>query len=70
MVMEKIILVTGSSSGFGDLTAKYLAKNGNKIYASMRNTANKNFEKAQDLREWAQLNNFNLKVRDLDVTDY
>ena len=34
--MSKIILVTGTSSGFGRLTAEALAKAGHIVYASVR----------------------------------
>ena len=39
---KKIILVTGASSGFGRLTAEALAKAGNTVYASMRDTDGRN----------------------------
>jgi hypothetical protein len=35
---EKIIIITGASSGFGALTARALAKAGYTVYASMRET--------------------------------
>jgi short-subunit dehydrogenase len=34
--MEKIILITGISSGFGRQTAKLLAENGHKVYGTVR----------------------------------
>lgn len=33
---QKIILVTGSSSGFGRMTAEALTRAGHTVYASMR----------------------------------
>lgn len=67
--MEKVIIVTGSGSGFGKLTAKTLAKKGEKVYASMRNITTKNKKNAQELTNWASDNSCKLEVIELDVTD-
>lgn len=64
----KRILITGCSSGFGYESAKYLAKKGNYIYASMRNTTGKNSKVATELKEYASANNYNIEILDLDVT--
>jgi len=37
--MQKVIVITGASSGFGALTAKALANAGHCVYASMRGTS-------------------------------
>jgi NAD(P)-dependent dehydrogenase (short-subunit alcohol dehydrogenase family) len=66
--MNKVILITGSSSGFGNLIAQTLAKGGHTVYASMRNLHSDNAEKAALLQHWAIDNKVNLKVIDLDVT--
>ncbi|MBN8812808.1 MULTISPECIES: SDR family oxidoreductase [Sphingomonas] len=47
--MTKIILVTGSSSGFGRLTAEALGRAGHTIYASMRDVAGRNAKNAAEL---------------------
>ncbi len=35
--MSKVVLITGATSGMGELTASTLAKNGYKVYAGIRN---------------------------------
>lgn len=61
--MSKKILITGSSSGFGKLTINTLLKAGHTVVASMRNTATKNKEVAEELQGQGA------KVVDIDVTD-
>jgi NAD(P)-dependent dehydrogenase (short-subunit alcohol dehydrogenase family) len=62
------VLVTDSSSGFGELIARTLAGRGHHVYASMRETAGKNLAAAQRLSEWATTTGYALRVVDLDVT--
>ncbi|MEN8789492.1 MAG: SDR family oxidoreductase, partial [Flavobacteriaceae bacterium] len=64
----KNILITGCSSGFGYLAAKYLAENGYHVYAGMRNVGSKNSEVANELRDFAKAKGFKLNVVDMDVT--
>lgn len=60
--MEKVALVTGSSSGIGFETALALARENYFTYASMRNSA-----KAGKIQEIAKKENLNLKVIELDI---
>ncbi len=60
--MEKIALVTGSSSGIGLETALSLARDGYHTFASMRNT-----EKAVELQYTAKKENLPIEVIELDV---
>ncbi|MCH2234655.1 MAG: SDR family oxidoreductase [Crocinitomicaceae bacterium] len=60
---NKVILITGTNSGFGYLTAKGAAEKGHKVYATMRNTTSKNAERANELN-----NTENISVLELDVT--
>ena len=64
-----VALVTGSSSGFGELTVKTLAASGHRVFATMRGVAGRNAEAAQRLRAWADTNQADLTVLELDVTD-
>ena len=61
---EKIVLITGTNSGFGWLAANSCAGSGNKVYATMRDTKGRNANQAAAL---AQLSN--VKVLDVDVTN-
>ena len=47
--MKKVILITGTNSGFGWLAANSVAALGHTVYATMRDTKGKNAEKAQQL---------------------
>jgi len=60
--MDKIALVTGSSSGIGLETSLALAKDGYRTFASMRNTG-----KATELQEAAKKENLSIDVIELDV---
>ncbi|HEX8967300.1 MAG TPA: SDR family oxidoreductase [Chloroflexota bacterium] len=62
------VLVTGSSSGFGELTVKTLASGGYRVFASMRDTRGRNAEAARRLTEWATDRGLALSVIELDVT--
>src|SRR5882762_2411928 len=60
---KKVILITGTNSGFGWLTASSCAALGHKVYATMRDTKGRNADKATALVEQA-----NIEVLDVDVT--
>ncbi|HSG74182.1 MAG TPA: SDR family oxidoreductase [Nitrosopumilaceae archaeon] len=60
--MDKVALVTGSSSGIGFETALALARENFFTFASMRN-----IEKAEKIQEIAKKENLNLEVIELDV---
>jgi NAD(P)-dependent dehydrogenase (short-subunit alcohol dehydrogenase family) len=61
--MSKTILITGASSGFGRYTAETLAHAGHRVFASMRDVADRNQPHAEALRSKG------IHVVELDVTD-
>jgi NAD(P)-dependent dehydrogenase (short-subunit alcohol dehydrogenase family) len=67
--MKKIVLVTGSSSGFGKMTAEALAIAGNIVFASMRETSGRNAPQVAAAEAFAQDNNVDLRPLELDVSD-
>ncbi len=62
--MEKVAIVTGTSSGIGFETALVLAKEGYFTYATMRDTT-----KSGKIKEIAQKENLKINVLELDVDD-
>ena len=62
------VLVTGTSSGFGELISKTLAKAGHHVFASMRGITSRNAEAAEKLTAWARQEGVKLDVIELDVT--
>ncbi|MBX5051891.1 SDR family oxidoreductase [Rhizobium lentis] len=64
---KKVILVTGSSSGFGRLTSEALARAGHTVYASMRDVAGRNAGNAAQMTELSDRENTDLRPVELDV---
>lgn len=67
--MKQIVLVTGASSGFGQMIARDLACVGHTVYASMRGTTEKNADKVRDNSVFAREHGADLRSIDLDVQD-
>lgn len=61
---KKIILITGTSSGFGWLAANSCAAYGHKVYATMRETRSRNADKARMLAQRE-----NIEVLDVEITN-
>ena len=65
--MALIALVTGASSGFGQIIARDLAGAGHTAYASMRDTAGKNAGKVEENKAYGREQNVDLRTVELDV---
>jgi NAD(P)-dependent dehydrogenase (short-subunit alcohol dehydrogenase family) len=65
--MNKVILVTGASSGFGRLTSEALAKAGHKVYASMRETTGRNAPEVAKIATFSKQQGVDLRTVELDV---
>lgn len=61
---KKVILITGTNSGFGYLTAKAAAEKGYTVYATIRDINGRNKERADELSAIENIN-----VVELDVTN-
>ncbi|RZJ99658.1 MAG: SDR family NAD(P)-dependent oxidoreductase, partial [Flavobacterium sp.] len=61
---KKVVLITGTNSGFGWLTANSVAALGHKVYATMRDIDGKNADKAKALAAVE-----NVTVLDVSLTD-
>jgi NAD(P)-dependent dehydrogenase (short-subunit alcohol dehydrogenase family) len=67
-LIDKVVLITGSSTGFGKTTAKSLAQRGYRVIATMRNCSGRNSSVAEALRSLAESKGWSLDVIDMDVT--
>ena len=63
------VLVTGSSSGFGRVTAEVLARSGRQVFATMRDVDGRNADAADALQGWAVREGAALDVLELELTD-
>jgi len=67
--MALVTLVTGASSGFGQMIARDLACAGHTVFASMRGTTAKNVEQVKDNTAFATKKRVDLRSIELDVQD-
>jgi NAD(P)-dependent dehydrogenase (short-subunit alcohol dehydrogenase family) len=65
--MNKIIVITGASSGFGALTARALADQGDTVFAGMRETTGRNAPQVEAARRYASDNSVDLRPIEFDV---
>jgi NAD(P)-dependent dehydrogenase (short-subunit alcohol dehydrogenase family) len=65
--MKKVIVITGASSGFGELTARALAKAGHIVYASMREIEGRNAPQVDAAEKVSKESKVDLRTIELDV---
>jgi NAD(P)-dependent dehydrogenase (short-subunit alcohol dehydrogenase family) len=69
MNSKQVVLITGSSTGFGRLFAETLARNGHTVFATMRDPGGRNTKNASEIRMLAEKGSLPIHVLELDVTD-
>lgn len=65
----KNILITGSATGLGFETAKYLCRAGYNVFAAMRDPNTRNKDHADKLIDFASVNQGTISILELDVTN-
>jgi NAD(P)-dependent dehydrogenase (short-subunit alcohol dehydrogenase family) len=66
---EKIVLITGCSSGFGRVTAETLARTNCRVFAGMRDIKERNASNAREVQALAEKESLPLSLIELDVND-
>src|SRR6204780_5425136 len=69
MESKQVVLITGSSTGFGRLMAENLARRGHSVFATMRDPGGRNAANASEIRALAKQESLPLNVLELDVTN-
>ena len=69
MATNDVVLVTGSSSGFGRILVESLARVGYTVFASMRETQGRNAAANAEIRSLSEREGLSLHVVELDVTE-
>ena len=69
MNSKQVVLITGSSTGFGRLFTETLARKGHIIFATMRDPGGRNSKNASEIRALAEKDSLPIHVLELDVTD-
>jgi NAD(P)-dependent dehydrogenase (short-subunit alcohol dehydrogenase family) len=69
MDSKQVVLVTGSSTGFGRLISETLARQGHTVFATMRDPTGRNAANASQIRAVAAKESLPLHVMELDVTN-
>jgi len=69
MSSKQVVLITGSSTGFGRLFVDTLSRKGHTVFATMRDSAGRNAKNASEIRTLAEKDSLPIHVLELDVTD-
>ena len=69
MPAEKVVLITGCSTGFGRVTAETLARAKCRVFAGMRDIQGRNAANARDVQALAERESLSLSPVELDVND-
>jgi NAD(P)-dependent dehydrogenase (short-subunit alcohol dehydrogenase family) len=69
MNSKQVVLITGSSTGFGRLFTETLARKGHTVFATMRDPGGRNAKNAAEIRTLAQKESLPIQVLEMDVTD-
>jgi NAD(P)-dependent dehydrogenase (short-subunit alcohol dehydrogenase family) len=69
MSSKQVVLITGSSTGFGRLFVDTLARKGHTVFATMRDPGGRNAKNASEIRTLAEKDSLPIHVLELDVTD-
>ncbi|MCU1314862.1 MAG: hypothetical protein JWN63_184 [Candidatus Acidoferrum typicum] len=69
MNSKQVVLITGSSTGFGRLFAETVARKGHTVFATMRDPGGRNAKNASEIRTLAEKHALPIYVLELDVTD-
>jgi NAD(P)-dependent dehydrogenase (short-subunit alcohol dehydrogenase family) len=69
MNSKQVVLITGSSTGFGRLFVETLARKGHTVFATMRDPGGRNAKNASEILTLAAKDSLPIHVLELDVTD-
>ena len=69
MNSKQVVLITGSSTGFGRLFSETLARNGHTVFATMREPGGRSAKNASEIRALAEKDSLAIHVLEMDVTD-
>ena len=66
---KQVVLITGSSTGFGRRFTETLARKGHTVFATMRDPAGRNARNSSEIRALAEKESLSVHVLEMDVTD-
>jgi NAD(P)-dependent dehydrogenase (short-subunit alcohol dehydrogenase family) len=69
MNAKQVVLITGSSTGFGRLFTETLARKGHTVFATMRDPGGRNAKNASEIRALVEKDSLPISVLEMDVTN-